>query len=242
MSRLIILTALVLIVSGSAFAYDILCAHCDIAGYESGFVSALNGEADMDVDTWAIYPANTPTLSDLTPYDGVMTWSNYAYPDPSGWGDVLAEYVDGGGKVVLATFAFASGWGIQGDIADSPYSPFTVNGTVQAGGSTLDSDYDEPGHPIVEGVSTQPWCQYYVSGCSLTTGASLVAHWLTSANALGYNENYDVVGFTGYPGNYGTWVTGDYSLIIRNAFVWMIEYEPVSIKSASLGEIKASFK
>jgi len=245
MFRFIILSALVFTVSGSAFAYDILCAHCDIAGYESGFVSALNGEADMDVDTWAIYPANTPTLSDFTPYDGVMTWSNYGYPDPAGWGVGLAPYVYVCAKVVIATVAAGgvTGCAVQGDIADSPYSPFTpAEGSYGTGGTTLDSDYDEPGHPIVDGVSTQPFCQYYNTGRPLTSGASLVAHWLTSDNAVGYNANFDVVGFTGYPGSYGTWVTGDYSLMVRNAFVWMIEYEPVSIRSASLGEIKASFR
>ncbi len=165
MSRLIILTALVLTVTGSAFAHDILCAASDVAGYETGFLAALNGEADMDtVDYWDIYVTGTPVLADLTPYDGVMTWSNTTYPDPSGWGDTLAEYVDGGGKVVIATFAYGGigGCAVQGDIADSPYSPFTpLDGSYETGGTTLDSTYDEPGHPIVDGVTTQPWCQYY---------------------------------------------------------------------------------
>ncbi len=179
MFRLIILTALVLAVSGAAFAYDILCAASDIAGYETGFLAALGAEADMDtVDYWDIYVTGTPVLADLTPYDGVMTWSDYPYPDPSGWGDVLADYVDGGGKVVLATFAFnGGGYGIGGNIADSPYSPFTNDGGIGTSGVTLDSNYDEPGSPIVDGVSTQPWCQYNCTGVSLTSGASLVAHW-----------------------------------------------------------------
>jgi hypothetical protein len=172
-----------------------------------------------------------------------MTWSNYAYPDPSGWGDVLADYVDGGGKVVIATFAYGgvTGCAVRGNIADSPYSPFTpVDGSYATGGTTLDSNYEEPGHPIVDGVTTQPFCQYYNTGRPLTSGASLVANWISTDTAIGYNANYNVVGITGYPGQYGSWVTGDYSLIVRNAFVWMIEY--TGIKSASLGEIKASFK
>jgi hypothetical protein len=246
MTRLIILATLVLAVTGNVFAYDILCAVCDISGYQTGFISALSGEDDMDtVDYWDIYNTGTPTEGDLTPYDGVMTWSNYAYPDPSGWGDVLADYVDAGGKVVIATFAYGgiAGCAVQGDIADSPYSPFTPSDyTYSSGGTTLDSNYDEPGHPIVEGVTTQPSCNYFNTGRPLTTGASLVAHWMTSDNAVGYNANADVVGFTGYPGQYGSWCTGDYSLIVRNAFVWMIEYGVPGIKSASLGEIKASFR
>ena len=49
-----------------------------------------------------------PTLSTLLTYDVVITWSNYVYYNATGWGDLLADYVDAGGRVILAMFAIDS--------------------------------------------------------------------------------------------------------------------------------------
>ena len=46
----------------------------------------------------------TPTLADLLPYDGVLTWSNASFQDSIALGDVMADYVDAGGAVVVAVF------------------------------------------------------------------------------------------------------------------------------------------
>lgn len=57
----------------------------------------------------SIFNANTgtPTLQDLMQYDAVITWSNSAYADSVALGNVLADYVDAGGGVVVAVFANA---------------------------------------------------------------------------------------------------------------------------------------
>jgi hypothetical protein len=53
-----------------------------------------------------------------------MTWANYAYYDRVGYGDVLAQYVDGGGLVVLGAFVtYCFGNSLGGMIMTPAYSP-----------------------------------------------------------------------------------------------------------------------
>ncbi len=48
----------------------------------------------------------TPTLAELQQYSAVLVFSNYTFSDNVALGDVLADYADAGGGVVVATFAF----------------------------------------------------------------------------------------------------------------------------------------
>src|SRR5262249_36656916 len=50
----------------------------------------------------------TPALADLEAYDGVLVWNDYAFADPVTLGNNLADYVDAGHGVVVATFANAN--------------------------------------------------------------------------------------------------------------------------------------
>jgi hypothetical protein len=49
--------------------------------------------------------AATPTLQDLLQYDAVLTWSNVDFSKSVSLAGTLADYVDAGGGVVVATFA-----------------------------------------------------------------------------------------------------------------------------------------
>lgn len=54
----------------------------------------------------------TPTLAELQKYDIVFSWNNVDYDDPVAMGNVLADYTDWGGGVVLAAFATTGGGGL----------------------------------------------------------------------------------------------------------------------------------
>jgi hypothetical protein len=69
-----------------------------------------------------------PSISLLATYDCVITWANYAYYDATCFGDRLADFVDGGGHVVLGAFAaFTSGNHLEGRIMTDTrrYCPVT---------------------------------------------------------------------------------------------------------------------
>ena len=55
----------------------------------------------------------TPTIAQLSGYSAVLVWSNYSPVDPVALGNVLADYFDAGGNVVLAQYM----WSRPGDLA-----------------------------------------------------------------------------------------------------------------------------
>lgn len=87
-------------------------------------VAALTGQP---CDYWDT-SVSTPTLDDLRDYCCVFTWVNAAYNDPVAFGDVLAQYVDGGGKVILGQWAYETtqnNW-LEGQIMEPAYCPITA--------------------------------------------------------------------------------------------------------------------
>jgi hypothetical protein len=60
------------------------------------------------VDYFNAYTSPTPTLDFLLQYDCVFTWVNYPYYDGYAFGDLLADYVDAGGRVILGQWTLGS--------------------------------------------------------------------------------------------------------------------------------------
>ncbi|MEC9373538.1 MAG: hypothetical protein VYC34_06830 [Planctomycetota bacterium] len=110
------------------------------------------------VDIWDAtqFGQGTPALADLMGYDAVLCWSNVSFVDAVAMGDVLADYVDAGGGVVIAIFANTStnvDRYLQGRWQTGGYIAIPQNGGFLQGpgqlGSVLIAD-----HPIFEGVDS----------------------------------------------------------------------------------------
>jgi hypothetical protein len=87
-------------------------------------------QAYGDLGAIDMYDAQTatPTLGQLLPYDVVVTWSNYNYANSTAIGNVLADYVDSGGKVVNLNASMGThGWQMQGRFITENYT--AMNGT-----------------------------------------------------------------------------------------------------------------
>ena len=82
------------------------------------------------VDYWDAR-AGTPTLEHLRNYRAVFTYVQYPYADGVAMGNVLADYVDAGGKVIMGQFTYPSALGdaysLGGRIIDPYYCPVTVD-------------------------------------------------------------------------------------------------------------------
>src|SRR5947199_6761166 len=52
----------------------------------------------------------TTTVDQLRAYKSVLVWSDNGFADSTALGNNLADYVDGGGGVVMAVFALNSGY------------------------------------------------------------------------------------------------------------------------------------
>jgi hypothetical protein len=120
----------------------------------------------------------TPSLADLSGYDAVLVYSDGGFLDATALGDVLADYVDAGGQVAVATFATntVAQNGLDGRIATGGYLPFTPGDQVSGGPYQMVKD--QPASPLLAGVGTfDGGAASWRSAITLANGASLIAHW-----------------------------------------------------------------
>jgi len=117
-------------------------SEADDPAYRAGVAASLPAGSVVDY-----YDARngTPDATLLSTYNAVHTWANYAYFSATGMGDALADFVDGGGRVVLGAFCtYCSGNSLQGRIMTSAYcgvnSPSCSNHFTQDGWRGDDAD------------------------------------------------------------------------------------------------------
>ena len=84
----------------------------------------------------------------------MFAFSNNAWNNAVAMGDVLAEYEDAGGVVVVSTFAWDNrgGWNLAGRWMTGGYTPY--NSTDQTNFSNNTANITDPGHPLMQGVSS----------------------------------------------------------------------------------------
>ncbi len=138
----------------------------------------------------------TPTLAQLQAYDAVIVESGTSWLSPIGVGDVLADYVDAGGGVILlgATFYTGGAWALQGRIITSAYAPIALT-TYTTGTATSVSLAN---HPINQGVLPITSNLFTVSTAPQGTGLSLGA--FNNGYLVGaYNPSRPIVSLNIYP-------------------------------------------
>jgi hypothetical protein len=129
--------------------------------------------ADIDVD------AAMPTLQQLQPYDVVLAFSGSSFGNPAALGDVLADYYDGGGRVVTATFSTCA----NGTLAIAGRFGTVTNGYVLLTGLTQAQPTDslgtiqEPDHMLMTGVHSFSASTAFRCPGSPANGAVVVATW-----------------------------------------------------------------
>lgn len=99
----------------------------------------------------------TPTLEELRAYDAVLVWSNstfVSYGTPLG--NVLDDYIDEGGGVVVGVFSYSQQWRINGDFRfkNGGYYALLSNGGGEAMVPNEQlGEFDET-HPVMAGVTS----------------------------------------------------------------------------------------
>jgi hypothetical protein len=158
--------------------------------------------------------SQTPSLADLLAYDAVFVVNDFTFADPVALGDVLADYVDHGGAVVMTLAAFVNNYDVRGRFMDQGYSPFVV-GPGPLGSASLGS-YDVT-HPIMAGAGFA--FADNLAGVTLAPGAQLVAEWNNGLPFIATKKAGRVVGMNIFVGDGGFW-DGDITRILHNAFFW----------------------
>ena len=161
--------------------------------------------------------ANTPTIDDLTPYDGVIIFSNNTFQNAAGFGDVLADYVDLGHAVAISTFALTTGWNIAGRILTDEYLAMNPGDNTQGTGAL---GWNNAAHPIMAGVDTAT--DIYRSNTTFGPGADSVAKWDDGKPYVATSPNMHVVAINSYPGYVSPerHTGSDWILAYHNALLW----------------------
>jgi len=107
---------------GTEAGQSLVIAHADGSPPQTQLMST--GAFDS-IDTINI-GNTTPTLAKLQTYDCVLAYTNTTPANATALGNVLADYVDSGGQLVLSTFSVSRDWAISGKIMTPGYSPLTV--------------------------------------------------------------------------------------------------------------------
>jgi len=125
----------------------------------------------------------TPTLAELQKYDIVFTWNNVSYHDPVAMGNVLADYTDWGGGLVVAMFASTGGaLGVvppQGRWQTGGYALIdSLGGRIRDTQATLGT-VSYPNHPTMDQVATFDGgpVSFRPASTALPSNAVLVARW-----------------------------------------------------------------
>ncbi|MDJ1486330.1 S8 family serine peptidase [Cytophagaceae bacterium YF14B1] len=201
-------------------------------GTAAEFPMLLNGPSDIKTDVFPTTRLATFTVNDLLGYDVVIvmnqrSWLYQANVTPEKVGDVLADYVDAGGKVILNQFAYTgdANFTVQlaGRFMDEHYGPFISTDTYYGVYLTLGEKLI-PNHPLLTGVDSLI-SNGDLQRVVLAPGAAGIAKWSNGDWLLAAKHNVVALNilpfattFSGTP--YDVW-WGNLPRVYRNAIYWL---------------------
>lgn len=113
-----------------------LVLHSDGASGASTVNSLLATGQFASLQSHDVNSSGLPSLATLSGYDSILVYTSFAPSNPVGLGNLLADYVDGGGHLVLGGYGFSTPWSVSGRIMSTGYSPF-IPGAKGPGGTSL---------------------------------------------------------------------------------------------------------
>lgn len=149
------------------------------ASFATNVRTALTGTGSFGTVDSLNFPSGTPvalTLAQLTPYSAVLVYTFNSFNDPALVGNVLADYVDQGGRVVLTAGANCQDqYRIRGRFEADGYF-LNDDGGVLPAVTAIDTAFNEPLSPLVVGVTATSVGTH----CQLTpaVGTTVVASYM----------------------------------------------------------------
>jgi hypothetical protein len=191
-SRVAAVIAVVVMTAGITVALDAPGAQAagpnvlivNSSDYISDVVTGLNGTGQLGTVTTFDASSATPTASDFDGIDVVFVVSDGSWADSVALGNVLADFVDGGGRVVESTFSLycpEDSLGVSGRWVTEGYGAM-VNTNPDCdqrdGDGPLGFAAVVPTSPLLAGVTSfNGGSSSYRNDATLAPGAVLVANW-----------------------------------------------------------------
>jgi hypothetical protein len=191
-------------------------------------VSAVTAEVRLDVCAITTGVADccsgaTCSAAELLDQDVLIVYNDQALAGAGGLGNMLADFVDQGGAVIVAMDALAhSTGGLGGRFMNEDYSPLKSASTSSAGAASLGS-YDS-GHPLMSDVSAAGALSH-LDVLATSGDVEIVASWDSGEPfvAIKRQEPAPVAGRViaiNAPLEDGQW-SGDVDEIVTNAIQWL---------------------
>ncbi|MEM9858339.1 MAG: S8 family serine peptidase [Bacteroidota bacterium] len=199
----------------------------------SDLATTLDAFPDLNISTYPKADLPAIALADLTAYDLVVTSNNTQWlasgnVDPALIGNLLADYIDQGGKVIANSFAYDySDWALGGRFISEGYGPFTGTTDDFSGNNSLGTIV-APDHPVMANV-TSITTSYLWQDPSLADGAILLADWADGNHFAAANENVVALNILPSDGDGVPGWTGDLATLYHNAALWLTGSGFVSI-------------
>jgi hypothetical protein len=149
--------------------------------YSEDLLEILNAYNDVHADLYSPFALPALTVSDMTPYDVVLVYNvgqfSSAGISADRLGDLLADYVDAGGRTILHASVFAdTGWGLGGRFKADRYGPLLPADSSTQNGASLGTIL-LPGHPLMQSVDSLATWHITHTGLTLAPSAYAVALW-----------------------------------------------------------------
>ena len=172
----------------------------------------------------------TPPLSLLQNYRAVFVYSGgdgQVFMEHDSLGDVLADYWDSGGGVVVAATANLGSIAGRFGVLENGYRLMQITSSVSCSGDSIGS-VSEPDSPLLTGVASLDTAYDMCKSLGgLANGGIAVASWARSGSALivrGTRNSRPLVELNLFPPSadaYGGYWTGDGAAVIRNALLYV---------------------
>jgi len=198
-----------------------------------GSISYLTGYGHTVTD---FYNPSGLQLSQLQGFDVVIVTPNSQFSQPENIGNVVADFADAGGGVILTEFCTQPISQLTGRIMQSDYSPFSLSATSNdALTSTLGTVY-LPGSELFTGVTLSQVQTQFQSDPGVNSGAVLVADWASGRKAIAYRdlEESRIVSLNLFPDEAYT-TNVNTRRLIANAVEFSMVPEPMGMSLLFLG-------
>ena len=174
--------------------------------------------------------AKTPKLSSLKGYHAVLVFNNVGFASPVDLGNVLADYWDGGGAVVLALYAAAKGdsIGLGGRFGTAANGYILIDETAAGFASVYSlGAAAEPLSPLMIGVTTLSWFEGQASAGGLLNHGVVVASWADGPPLIvrGTRGGRPLAALNILPPSstkIEVWVDGNVGALLRNALLFSV--------------------
>jgi hypothetical protein len=207
--------------------------------------------AFASVDPVNLNTQGVPTLQQTLAYDSILVFGGserWSSTTRQVAGDVLADYADAGGGVVVGVFTIGSNgdnWILEGRWDDSPRYRVMVHHASQASGRQTIGARHVPEHPLLANVSTFDGGSgsSRVPIADLTPQSVLIADWTDGEPLVAVKELSGMgrrVDLNFYPpssdSKYDFWLVGtDGDVLLANAVTWAAVPEPATLTLLTLG-------